>query len=317
MPVEITESALLQWNERIISSEFAHIYHTKEYANVMKKSFGFKPIFFNSEKAMLIGFEQPLKGVAGKIGKGFVAFAPPIFSDADALLELLSAVENECKKRKIISVSIWGSTLWDKPEFFKGFEKVKMQNVVAKLGKSEDELFAALEHAARKNLAKCGETAKNVSEGGAGDLEEYYSNYKAHHESIGLEVYPKEFFDALYSVIISHGLGKFFILRDSDDVFAAGLMIGTFGKSIYELSISSNWEKRHLFPNDVLKWHAMKWANKNEFAQFDLSNIAVDAKEDSKEFNVNRFKKKFGEVIDYNVYKKKLGIAKIFSKLKK
>jgi hypothetical protein len=316
MDVIVNEDAPTNWNEMLQRSENAHIYNTLNYANVMQSAFGHKPLFFQTKNAQLLGFEQELKGIAGKLGRGFVAFAPPVGNENE-FPDLLNAIEDECKKRKIVSITLWGSTLWNKQEAFGGFEKVEMQNVVAKLGKSEEELFATLAKAARKNLNKVKEIPGTVSEGTEKDLEDYYLNYKAHHDAIGLEVYPKEFFELLYKEIISNDLGKFFILRDTDGVFAGGLMVGTFGKSIYELSISSNWEKRELFPNDVIKWHTIKWANKNGFAQFDLSNIAVDADEGSKQHGVNRFKKKFGSVVSYNAYKKKLGAAKLLSKLKK
>ncbi len=315
--VIISQETPKEWDNLLLKHKSAHIYNSAEYAKIMSCAFGFKPLFFYNTEAMLLGFEQNLRGAASKIGKGFVAFAPPVFFSKESFEEIVKAVEIECKKRGIVSLTIWSSTLWDDPAFFDGFERVKMQNVVATLGKSEEELFNSLEHSARKNLSKSKEICELVSEGNLADLDDYYSHYAAHHKSIGLEVYPKSFFEALFEHIISKDLGKFFVIRDKAGVFAGGLMISTFGKSIYELSVSSNWEKRHLFPNDVLKWHAMKWANSNKFLQFDLSNIAVDAKEGSKEFNVNRFKKKFGEVKEYNSYKKKFGLAKIISRLKK
>ncbi|MFA6269322.1 MAG: GNAT family N-acetyltransferase [archaeon] len=317
--INITSVAPDWWDEKLLKFSSSHIYLTKEYSLVMEKTFGFKPIFFFSDNVMLLGFEQPLKGIASNLGKGFIAFAPPVFLDESALDGLFKAVEDECKKRKIISITLWGSTLWDKPELFLAseFESVKMENVVAKLGKSETELFETLDHAARKNLSKVGEYFSKVVDGSAIDLDDYYLHYKLHHESIGLEVYPKVFFESLFYEIIQNKVGKFFILRDADGVFAAGLMVGTFGKSVYELSISSNWEKRNIFPNDILKWYTIKWANSNGFSQFDLSNIAVGAEEGSKEFNVNRFKKKFGSVVEYHAFKKKLGIAKLLTKLKR
>lgn len=314
---KLKDNILGNWNEKLQKSETAHIYNTVEYAKVMENSFGFKPIFIHSEEAMLLGFEQPLKGLASKLGNGFVAFAPPVLFDENKIDNLLKLVYDECKQRKIISITIWGSTLWDNPNLFKDFEKHEMQNVVAKLGKSEEELFSSLDKAARKNLKKVLNLENKITEGTSKDLDDYYENYKTHHESIGLDVYPKKFFENLYKEIIQQGLGKFFVLRDSDGIFAGGLMVGTFGKSIYELSISSNWEKRDLFPNDLIKWHVMKWGNENGFEQFDLSNIAVGVEEGSKQHGVNRFKKKFGEVVTYHSYKKKLGLAKIASKLKK
>jgi hypothetical protein len=316
MDVIVNEDAPANWNELLLKSENAHIYNTSNYAKVMREAFGHKPLFFQTKNAQLLGFEQELKGIAGKLGKGFVTFAPPV-GDETEFSYLLNSVGDECKKRKIVSITLWGSTLWNKQECFEGFEKVEMQNVVTPLGESEEELFATLQKAARKNLNKVKEIQNTVSEGTDKDLDDYYINYKAHHEAIGLDVYPKKFFDLLYKEIIANDLGKFFILRDAGGVFAAGLMVGTFGKSIYELSISSNWEKRDLFPNDVIKWHVIKWANKNGFTQFDISNIAVDAAEGSKQHGVNRFKKKFGDVVSYNAYKKKLGAAKLLSKLKK
>ncbi len=313
----VSEEVPENWDEDLLKFDNAHIYNSFAYAKVMQRTFSFKPIFFKSENAMLLGFEQSLKGVAGVLGKGFIAFAPPVFRNSSDFIELIDLVENECKKRKLISLTIWTSPLWDNSDFFKTFESVEMCNVVLQLKKSEEALFNSLEHAARKNLSKVKSLNSNVYEGTFSDIEDYYSNYKKHHESIGLEVYPKEYFDALYNEIIEKNFGKFFVLRDLDNVFCAGLMIGALGKSTYELSISSNWEKRQLFPNDVLKWHAIKWANNNGFEQFDLSNIAVNVEEGSKESNVNRFKKKFGSEVSYHAYKKKFGVVSFISKLKK
>ncbi len=318
--IEASEEAPKNWNENISKYKTAHIYNTSNYAEVMKQSFNHKPIFFKTVNnlAFLLGFEQELSGIASKLGKGFVAFAPPVGKEEE-FSALRKAVEEECKKRKIVSITFWSSTLWNKntDKYFFGYEKVEMQNVVTILNKTEEELFESLDSAAKKNLKKVPEQLENVKEGTKEDLDDYYNNYKAHHEAIGLEVYPKKFFDLLFLEVVEKGLGKFFVLRDSDNVFAAGLIVGMFGKSVYELSISSNWEKRDLFPNDVLKWHTIKWAKENGFEQFDLSNIAVDVEEGSKQHGVNRFKKKFGEVVSYNAYKKKVGAAKILSKLKK
>ena len=304
------------WNSLVLENPFTTIYHSSEYARMMKKSFGLKPLFFIlKENGKQVGgalvFEKTAIRipVLSKFSKLYFSYAPPFANldnskeDEAAVKFLIKKITEYGKNNFIASINLWTTPYWNEPSVFEenSFKEKKLQNVVLDLRKSLDEIKKEIKKEAKKNVKKAEASGLVVREGNDSDLQEFYKHYESHHKELGLLIFPFDYFKLIFEFIIQEKKGEFFV-AEKEGKFAAGIMVSTFNNRLYEMAVASNVEFMDLRPNDLLKMNVVEFGHENGFDVFDLSNIAVEGNE--KQMGVNRFKLKWGNVVSYNEYKK-------------
>lgn len=90
------------------------------------------------------------------------------------------------------------------------------------------------------------------------------------------------------------------LLAEYDGQLLAGIFVGLLGKqAIYFYGASSN-EQRHLMPNYLLQWEAIRWAKQQGAAVYDFWGIPSTDDQDEDMAGVYRFKRGWGgEVVRY------------------
>jgi peptidoglycan pentaglycine glycine transferase (the first glycine) len=90
------------------------------------------------------------------------------------------------------------------------------------------------------------------------------------------------------------------LLAEYDGQLLAGIFVGLLGKqAIYFYGASSN-EQRHLMPNYLLQWEAIRWAKQQGAAVYDFWGIPTTDDQDEDMAGVYRFKRGWGgEVVRF------------------
>ena len=70
----------------------------------------------------------------------------------------------------------------------------------------------------------------------------------------------------------------------------AGIFVGLFAKQAIYLYGASGNEQRHLMPNYLLQWEAIRWAKREGAMTYDLWGISETDNEESALTGVSRFK---------------------------
>ena len=84
------------------------------------------------------------------------------------------------------------------------------------------------------------------------------------------------------------------LLAEYDGQLLAGIFVGLLGKqAIYLYGASSN-EQRHLMPNHLLQWEAIRWARQQGAAVYDFWGIPATDDQDEDMAGVYRFKSGWG-----------------------
>lgn len=317
------------WNSTISRSKTAHIYNTIEWAKIIEISMGYKPIYYIAKEGeKIIGcfhiFEKIAiqGGIAKHISKIRYSYAPPVIlpeKKKETFKELINTALIDAKNNNVASVNIWDTPYMNESEVFKsiGFVEEEKHNVLIDLNGTEEEIFKSLDKGLRKNIRHAIESgATFIDTPTHEDLKEYYKLYEEHHKHLEITPYPFTYIQAIWDYLITKNLAKLLIIKYNGKI-VAGLIFSTFNSRMYEMSVASSDEYHSLFPNDLLKWKAIKWGIKNNYELFDISNVPVNPVEGTKEQGILRFKKKWGRIAVYHGYKKTGILGKLWDIKKK
>ena len=328
--IEVTEEPKKKnWDQILKKSTTSHIHNTIEWSKVMEKAFSYKPVYITAKEnekevgcLSLLEKQVTYIPILKNYTKILFTYAPPVAigkKEEETTRKIIKAAIKYSKKNHIASTNIWASPYWDKKEAFQknGFTKEEKHNILIDLKTPKEEALKHLEKGLRKNIRRALDEKHTFIETPTyDDLKEYYTIYKNHHLKLNLFIYPFSYLKAIWDHLISKDMAKFIIVKYNNKI-GAGLIYSTFNSRMYELSIASSSEHHAYFPNDLLKWKAIEWGIKNNYKTFDISNVPVNPKKGTKEHGILRFKKKWGQIVSYNVYKKRGTIGKIWDLRKK
>src|SRR3989344_1781224 len=298
MEITVNETAPDNWNELILKSGYSHPYHLSFYAELFKNSMNVETKFVsfyenNNLQGLALFFEKKIQGipfVKPEITQ-WLSYAPLIVFNEN-FSPIILKLKNFLKEKKIDYLNIWDSPLHSMKNLFlqNDFIGDKLENVVLFLKKDKDAQFSLLSRTARKCVNKASREGIEVEQSSSfEDLKDFYFHYKSHHEALGLNPYPFNYFESFISLMVKNNVGKMFVAK-KDKEFASGVMVCLFNKQIYEFGKSLASEFRDSYPTDLVNWRIVEYGIENNYSHFDLSNVDPNAVEGSKEFNVKRFK---------------------------
>lgn len=315
------------WNDLVENSPSALVYHSAPILQLYAETFRNTLHYFTKENehgeiiSGHIFLEKKIRvPIIGERAQVWYSYAPPLTNEENQKLnsknEIVDFASNIAFRHGAFSTSFWSSPHDDNSSAeFPSFTKELLENAVIKLSSTPESFFTGLDKSLRKNIRTTQTNGLIVREGRAEDVKEYYRHYSAHHHQRGLDTYPQSFFEKLVSIFETEKMGKFWI-AEKDNEFAAGLMVSIVQKRMYEMAVSSSSVHLPLFPNDALKWHAVKYGFENNYSVFDLSNIDPQTRSNSPTAGINRYKLKWGVKVSYPKYKKMNMVRGILGTLK-
>ena len=151
-----------------------------------------------------------------------------------------------------------------------------------------DRALADFSGSGRRHLRKAQRSGVVVRQGsGVEDIKRFYALHVATRRRKGVPVQPRRYFRLLWEIMIAGGHGAL-LLAEHDGTLVAGAVYLVGGRTAtykYGASDPAHWG---LYPNNLLMWHAMRWAVERECSTFDWG------RSDPHDDGLRRFKASLG-----------------------
>jgi peptidoglycan pentaglycine glycine transferase (the first glycine) len=176
-------------------------------------------------------------------------------------------------------------------------DQVQFRNtVLLDLGRSEDELLAAMRQKTRYNVRLARRRGVTVRRGGASDLDTLYRLYAETSDRDGFLIRPQRYYLDVWGSFLREGepddtlAAADPLLADVANETVAGLVLFRFGSTAwYMYGASSDRHRRHM-PNQLLQWEAIRRAREAGCTLYDLWGAPDSLDEADPMWGVVRFK---------------------------
>ncbi len=297
------------WNSNLLKTEFATIYQTKEWAEIIS-NLGRTPLFlkFVNNKGKIIG--QLLISITSRLArKGILqsfmrkipisssllyswSYGPIIFDEENSIYDELKdfLFLKKCK------VSGTGHPFHNIiPETDKRFIIKNWSTFLIDLTKPKNELYDNIDkHSGRKNIERSLNRGVLVEEITEKSLPEYSEMVNAERKSVKGNLIDYE--HLLKSWRLLKPLGYSGFLAKKDGIPIGGLLFSYLNGHIIEGGVARSPfdTKNKLYSQDLIKWKIVEWGIENKMKFYNLAGINPNP-ESKKEEGILRYKKKWGD----------------------
>jgi hypothetical protein len=249
------------WDEALLRTPGHSFFHTASWAEVLQKSYNYKPVYFTIRKqaaleALLSVMEvdSPLTGKRG-VSLPFTDYCEPIASGAAQFRELFTAAVAIGKKRNWRYLELRGGE-----RFFQNEEPSECHfGHTLDLAEGPRKLFAGLRDSNRRNIKKAGKEKTDLAISASPDALQTFCRLNAlTRRDHGLPPQPRRFFQCVHDHILSRNMG-FIVLASFRGTAIAANVYFTFGDQILYKYGASDRAFQHLRANNLVMWEAIKW----------------------------------------------------------
>ena len=321
MNVSVSEKPPAGWDAFLSQSEFGTFYQTSLYSSYAEREAGFKPLFLRAEEngiaqgqlLLLKGSRihgllanLPLHSITTRVSRAVAPafswiYGPVAESEpaASALLEKAAELSGG-KLRTCIPHPL---SPFENSFAKAGFREKKWATFLVDLRKGEEELWKAVDNAARKIARRTLEQADVVQVEDEGQYKAYHAVMNENRKRN--KAVPYRYTPALWKIWRENGCGEVFIAKEkAGGRVLAGLGISSFNGYLNEwgAGTSSYAIENHVYAQDAIKWSVIKWAREKGFRYYDLTGVNPTPANE-KEKGIFRFKEKWGgKLVEYGVY---------------
>ena len=250
-----------RWNESLRSLPDHSFFHTSSWAEVLHRSYGYKPLYFTLRRGGVLSALLPFMDInsvlTGKRGVSlpFTDYCEPVVSDAAQFPEMLAAVTAFGKKQNWKSLEFRGGET-----FFPNDEPSEWHyGHTLDLTEGPRKLFAGLRDSNRRNINNAEKEKIEVAISVSPDALKAFRRLNAlTRRDHGLPPQPRLFFQCVYDHILSQGIG-FIVLASFRGTAIAANVYFTFGDRIIYKYGASDRACQHLRANNLVMWTAIKW----------------------------------------------------------
>jgi lipid II:glycine glycyltransferase (peptidoglycan interpeptide bridge formation enzyme) len=255
------------WDELLRELAGNSFFHTSAWAAVLKKSYGYRPVYLamweqSAIKAVLpcMDISSILTGNRG-VSLPFTDYCEPIAANAAQFQELFQAMIALGKKRNWKYLEFRGGEAFlqnrEPSECYYGH--------ILDLTTGLKKLSAGLRDSTRRNIKKAEklniETTISATPQSMAEFCRLNALTRREH---GLPPQPRKFFDCVFEHIISRNRG-FIVLASLDkSIIAANVYFHAGDKVIYKYGASDK-AYQNLRANNLVMWEAVKWSCDNGF----------------------------------------------------
>jgi len=260
------------WDALLLRNHNHSFFHSSGWAQVLEKSYGYKPIYFTLIEAGQLAFLMPLMEVRSRLtGKRAVSLP---FTDRCAPYapkhELLKSAVN-------YAIDLGVKSSWK-------FLELRDAGYVAhdvipsevyythdiELLKTEEDLFARLRDANQRNIRKAGREGICIKiDQSLDSVKSFYRLNCITRKRHGLPPQPFAFFNNVFVHIISKGLGIVISAYYSKEITASSVFFHFGSKAIFKYG-ASEMKHQNLRPNNLIMWEAIKWYKNHGVEELNL-----------------------------------------------
>ena len=309
--VNIEEQPDSNWNRRLLESDMATIYQTKEWALIVS-NLGRKPLFlsFLNDKNEIIG--QNLVIISSRLNKKTLiksilkkilsekmlkyswSYGPIIFNKNynSEIYETLAnfLISKKCKISGVEHPFSQGNIL----PFKKNIIVNKWSTFLIDLTKTKEELYNNIDkHSGQKNIERSKNRGVIIEEISEESLRDYVKLINDARMASGKETVDYD--HVLFSWKLLKPLGYSGFLAKKEGKSIGGLLFSFLNGHIIEAGIARTIEdtENKLYSQDLIKWKIIEWGIDNHMKYYNLAGVNPQPKS-KKEEGISRYKRKWG-----------------------
>ena len=268
------------WNECVLTSKHASVFHTANWLRVLHESYGHRPYYFASFRGGrlvdLLPFVEAKSWITGTRGVclPFSDYCEPLIDETSAYSQILHSIIVAGRERRWKYFEIRGGGA-PQPGVLPSSDYYRH---VLVLRKDEQELLSKIRNNYRAKIRKAEAGDLNVSIcRSAGAMAEYYRLHCLTRKRQGLPPQPPQFFQKLQQHVIAPNLG-FVILVSYQGINVAGAVFLCFGRGALYKFGASDIRYQQLHPNYLLFWKAIQWLCQQGYEQLSFGRTEVGHK---------------------------------------
>ncbi len=194
------------------------------------------------------------------------------------------------------------------------FVKKENHTIILDLEKDQKILWEKMDYSLQKQIKKAQTMGLSVVKiDSLKEFDQYIKSLKLFRDNLGFKTVPLKIstmqWNLMHSTNKEESCYEIFLCKDKNGQLLSGLgiIINPQSKNFIEVSSFRTplCIKNSLPANDFLKWEIIKWGQSSKFKYYDLAGVNPNANQNSKEYNIYRFKNKWGGYLtQYYTYEK-------------
>jgi CelD/BcsL family acetyltransferase involved in cellulose biosynthesis len=258
----VDPAALPSWDESLRSLPGSSFFHGSSWAAVLRKSYGYKPVYFTlqeggSMKALLpcMDIASALTGKRG-VSLPFTDYCEPIAPDAAHFQEMFHAALAFGRKQNWKYLEIRGGKAFLQKEE----PSERHHGHTLDLTAGSQKILSDLRDSTRRNIKKAQKENINLTISTSPDaMKAFYRLNAITRRDHGLPPQPWFFFKNLYDHILSKDMGFVALASLMDQAIAANVYLHSGEEVIYKYGASDR-AHQNLRANNLVMWEAIKWS---------------------------------------------------------
>jgi lipid II:glycine glycyltransferase (peptidoglycan interpeptide bridge formation enzyme) len=173
-------------------------------------------------------------------------------------------------------------------------EQIQFRNtMLLDLSLTETELLQNMKSKWRYNIRLAERKGVTIRSGTTADIDSFYRIYAETAARDGFLIRPAAYYRDVWSLFIEQRQAEL-LLAEVEGEAVAGLMLFFYGQTAWYLYGASTQEQRHLMPNHLLQWQAIRRAKARGCTCYDMWGAPDNFDETDRMWGVYRFKQGFG-----------------------
>ncbi len=277
------------WNELLLSHPEALPFHTAEWFEVLRKTYGHRPaycaVFEGKALAALLPVAEVESWLTGRRGVS-LAFAdccPALLGRGIEYSRFLQEVLEIGRERKWKYFEARGV-----PAGLSVQPSLEFYRHTLDLVRGEGDLFAGFTSELRTSIRRAEKLGVKVEMcRNPESMEIYYNLHCKTRRRHGLPPQPLEFFHNLHEQMIAHNLGVVAVASHGQKPVAAAVFLHFGRNAVYKYGASDRGFQ-HLRANNLVMWEAIRWHAGKGFGLLDFGRSGLGDE------GLCRFKRSFG-----------------------
>ncbi len=309
-----------QWDDFVTRHPNGHLLQTWGWGE-LKASVGWYPIRFalwDVEQQQMMAAAQVLRHPVSRfpLRAGHFAYIPrgpvldwsqpllcdALFSQLNKQLANLGALTLRIELPQMANIA--GSEDIRKRVISLGFHPARaiqpVRTILLDLAPSEETLLARMKEKWRYNLRLAARKGVTVRVGqSAEDVRAWYKLLQTTSERDKFRIHTLEYYLQAWQIFATCNRARL-LLAEYQGQLLAGIFVALLAKQALYLYGASANEQRHLMPNYLLQWEAIRWARQQGATLYDFWGIPATNDEDEDMAGVYRFKRGWGgEIVSF------------------